>query len=160
MTRRALLALLLALTPLAAFGPPLARADVAPSPVVIHIEGETSLVTTAAPTEATFRFSNESGETQEVYLYRAIVMDGNTRLPIEIQRVTVDGHESSHSVRIPPRSEVRVTIGFALPARMNGRSAWEIDLRVTSTGFGGHDTRPATLRRAGSRTKLSVLFPK
>lgn len=165
MTRRALLAplftaLLLTLAPGVAFGPGVARADVAPTPIVVHIEGQTSLVTTAAPTEATFHIRNDSGETQEIYLYRAIVMDGGTRLPIEIRRVTVDGQETSHSVRVPAHGEVTLTIGFELPARMHGRSSWEIDLRVTSTGFGGHDTRPATLRRSGSRAKLAVLFPK
>jgi hypothetical protein len=165
MTRRALLALallalLLTLAPVVASGPGVARADVAPSPIFVHIEGQTSLVTTAAPTEATFRVRNDSGEPQEIYLYRAIVRDGGTRLPIEIRRVTVDGHEVGHSVRVPAHGEVTLTIGFELPARMHGRSSWEIDLRVTSSGFGGHDTRPATLARSGSRAKLAVLFPK
>ena len=124
-----------------------ASADVAPSPTTVHLVGQRSSVTAGEPTHATFELQNVSAEAIEVYLYRAILSEGGTNHPLNITRVEIDGREVPRTVPVGPRTNRRVTVFFAIPQTLRGRNRWSIDLRITTTGFGGWDSQPAEISR-------------
>ncbi len=142
-TRRSLLAALLGLLALA---PLSAHADVAPSPPVLAVEGHHTSITAAAPDRAQFVLRNLSDEPLEVFLHRVIVLDGGTRVPLEITRVEIDGAEASRTLQVPAGGERRVVAHFELPRHMRGRAEYSLELALQSSG--PFTTNPAVLTRA------------
>lgn len=153
-TRRIHRLLVAALVALATFSASAAHADIAPPPVVMHVVGQAGRVTAGEPDHATFELENVSDRDIEVFLYRAILREG-TNFPLTIDRVEVEGRAASRTLTIPAGASATVTVYFALPRSLHGRSHWEIDLRLTQDGHGMTDARPATLDRSGAR-KLSA----
>ncbi|MCB9598682.1 MAG: hypothetical protein H6719_38560 [Sandaracinaceae bacterium] len=141
-TRRLLLALLVTVASLVSAN---ASADIAPPPTLMHIVGQ-SAVTSGAPDHATFELENVGPGPIEVYLYRAILREG-TRYPLTITRAEIDGREVGRRVTVPARSTVRVTVFFDVPDAFESRGRWDIELRVTTDGFGATDSRPASITR-------------
>ena len=62
-------------------------------------------------------------------------------------RAEIDGREVSRRVTVPARSTVRVTVFFDVPDAFESRGRWDIELRVTTDGFGATDSRPASITR-------------
>ena len=142
-----LLAALLALA-VALLGSP-AYADVAPAPAVLRIAGHPGSVAGAAsPDRATFALTNLDANPVDVFLFRAVVRDGGTNIPMEITQAEVDGRSVGHDITVPANAQLLVTVFFDLPSSLRDRSQWSVDLRITMSGHGGFAAEPATLSRA------------
>lgn len=138
----ALVTLALSLSPLAA------RADVAPPPVVMHIEGQSATLRSASPDRADFVLRNVSDAPIDAFLFRVVVIDGTMRVPLEITRVEIDGAQAARNVRVPAGARLRVTVHFAMPQAMQGRGAYSIELSLRQDGYGASESTPAQLTRA------------
>lgn len=141
MTRRHALAALSLLFALALA--PSARADMAPDPVVLDVEGQPATLTGAAPTHAVYRLRNFTAQPIQVYLYRVIVLDGGSRIPLPVDAVEVDGRALGRTVTVPANGELRVTVRFAMPSNLHGRSSYSLELSHQANGYGGTDSSPA-----------------
>ncbi len=126
-----------------------ARADIAPPPVVLHVEGQAASIAAAAPDRAVFEVRNVSDAPVGVFLHRAVVLDGGVRVPLEITRVEVDGRAASRDVRVPAGGSLRVTAYFELPRTMHGRSSYSVELSLRQEGYGTSTSSPAVLTRRG-----------
>ncbi|MBX3270486.1 MAG: hypothetical protein KF729_09510 [Sandaracinaceae bacterium] len=155
--RRALLAVLFATATALASGH--ASADMAPSPVGLRVSGQAAEVTGGEPDRATFELANLSREAIEVFLYRVVLREGTSH-PLEIGRVEVDGREAPRTITVPAGATTRVTVFFTLPSTLHGRSRWQLELRVTASGWGSTETHPATLSRARRTGKLPLGSPR
>lgn len=130
--------------------PAAVRADIAPDPVVLRIQGESGALTAAAPDRATFVLRNLGNEPREVFLFRAVARDGSTRVPMEIARVEVDGQAGGRTVHVPGGGSIRVTVHFRMPTHLHNRAAYDIELSVRNEGWGAIDASPAHLARPGN----------
>lgn len=146
--RRALAAILIAIPTM--WITPAVQADVAPPPVLLRIQGQNASVT-GAPDRAEFVLTNTSREAIEVYLYRIIVLDGSTRVPLPIESVEVDGRASRSTVTVPANGRIRVTAHFAMPESLAGRARYSIDLSIRQSGYGIAESQPATISRRTPR---------
>ena len=137
-----------------------ASADIAPPPVTLHVDGQPGRVASGEPDHATFELRNTSDQAIEVFLFRAILREG-ANYPLPITRAEIDGREVGRTVTVPARGTARVTVWFELPATLRGRSRWDIDLRITASGFGASESQPAALTRGSARAhKLTSGAPK
>lgn len=132
--------------------PTIASADIAPPPVSLHIEGQRATLTAAAPDRAEFVLENVSDRAIEAYVFRVIVLDGRTRVPIQVDRVEVDGRASGRTVRIPAHGRIRLSARFALPTNMRGRASYRIDLSVRQNDYGVARSTPAQITRRPQRS--------
>jgi hypothetical protein len=136
-----------------------AAADVAPPPVLLHVEGQDAALTTVAPDRAEFLIRNVSPEAIGVYLFRIVVLDGSTRVPVDIDRIEIDGRPASgRNVSVPANGQLRVVAYFTLPRHLHGRRSYDVDLSIRQEGFGDTRSTPATIARRGAhaRTKWAV----
>ena len=141
MTRRHALAALSLLFALALA--PSARADMAPAPIALHVEGQPATLTGAAPDHAVYRLRNVTAQPIQVYLYRVIVLDGGSRIPLPVDAVEVDGRALGRTVTVPANGELRVTVRFAMPSNLHGRASYSLELSHQTNGYGGTDSSPA-----------------
>lgn len=137
---------------------PAARADIALPPVVLDVEGERALLTGAAPDRASFLIRNRSDEAIEVYLFRVVLRDDATRVPLRIARVEVEGRAQRRTVRVPARGQLRVTVRFAIPRRLQGRADYVLELRVRHDGAGDAHSTPALLSRSPDGPEKWILM--
>jgi hypothetical protein len=149
--RRAIAALLVAISSVVIA--PIADADMAPPPVLLHIQGHDAALTALAPDRAEFTLTNSGSEAMEVFLYRVIMLDGSTRIPVDIDGVEVDGRAAGRTVTIPANGRVRIAARFELPRSMHGRASYRIDLSVRQSGFGALESTPATIARRGAHAR-------
>lgn len=146
MTRRHALAALSLLSALALA--PSARADMAPPPIALHVDGQPATVTGAAPDHAVYRLRNVTAQPIQIYLYRVIVLDGSSRIPLPVDAVEVDGRATGRTVTVPANGELRVIVRFAMPSNLHGRSAYSLELSHQANGYGASESRPALHTRS------------
>ncbi len=122
---------------------PSAQADMAPPPITLHVEGQPGSVTGAAPDHAVYRLRNVTAQPVRIYLYRVIVLDGGSRIPLPVDAVEVGGRAVGRTVTVPANGELRVTVRFAMPSSLHGRASYSLELSHQANGHGASDSRPA-----------------